>query len=293
MKLVSFESAGKTGIGCVDDGGAVHDISGVPGMASDLVSLIARGDELLPKIEAAFGQGDLPVVEESRLLAPIPNPMRNIFCVGKNYHAHAEEFHKSGFDSTGGDTAIPEVPIIFTKATTSVIGPEDSIPASSDATNSVDYEGEFTVVIGKGGHRIPKDRAYDHVFGYLIVNDVTSRVIQKRHGQWVLGKSMDGFCPMGPWLVTADEVGEIGHLRLATRVNGELRQEASLQDLIFDVPTLIATISDCISLLPGDLIATGTPPGVGIGFSPPKFLKPGDEVTVTIDKLGSLHNPVH
>ena len=227
-----------------------------------------------------------------RLLAPIPRPAKNIFCVGKNYHEHAKEFHDSGFDASAGAAAIPDLPIIFTKAATTVIGPKAPIPGSSDPTQSVDYEGELTVVIGKGGRGIRKADAYAHVFGYTIINDVTARTLQHAHKQWFLGKNLDGFCPMGPCVVTADEVPDVGGLRLETRVNGEVRQSAAVSDLIFDIPTLIETISGVMTLEPGDLIATGTPVGVGIGFKPPKYLKAGDTVSITIEPIGTLTNPV-
>lgn len=291
MRLVTFEAQGRTAIGCLDSEERVRDVSGEIGLGDDMNALIAGAESLLPRLQEKLEIGGLPVVEGATLLSPILRPVRDIFCAGKNYFEHAHEFHRSGFDNKSGG-AVPEFPIIFTKATTSVIGPDQPIPASSDPTESVDYEGELTVVIGKGGRNIPKQDALQHVFGYLIANDVTSRELQKRHSQWVLGKGMDGFCPLGPWLMTADEIGPIEALTLRTEVNGELRQEAKLSDLIFDVPTLISAISERITLLPGDMIATGTPPGVGIGFTPPKYLFPGDSVTVSIDRLGSLQNPV-
>jgi 2-keto-4-pentenoate hydratase/2-oxohepta-3-ene-1,7-dioic acid hydratase in catechol pathway len=173
-----------------------------------------------------------------------------------------------------------------------VIGPGDPIPGSSDTTQSVDYEGELTVVIGKRARGVKKADAYDYVFGYTIINDVTSRTLQHAHKQWFLGKNLDGFCPMGPCLVTADEVPDATQLRLETRVNGEVRQDAAVSDLIFDIPTLIETISATMTLEPGDLIATGTPVGVGIGFKPPKYLKAGDTVSVTVEPIGTLTNPV-
>jgi 2-keto-4-pentenoate hydratase/2-oxohepta-3-ene-1,7-dioic acid hydratase in catechol pathway len=187
---------------------------------------------------------------------------------------------------------VPDLPIVFTKAPSSVIGPGDAIPAWLDETNSVDYEGELTLVIGPGGRAISKAKALDHIFGYTIVNDVTARTLQSAHKQWFLGKSLDGFCPMGPSVVTADEIPDPTKLHLTTKVNGETRQDASVRDLIFDIPTLVETISKRITLEPGDLIATGTPAGVGIGFSPPKYLKKGDVVDVTIEPIGTLSNPV-
>ena len=226
-----------------------------------------------------------------RLTAPLPKPRRNIFCVGKNYFEHAREFAGSGFDSSaksGGD--IPAFPIYFSKVPESVVGPDAAVemPAASSA---IDYEAELTVVIGKGGKGISKADALQHVWGYTIINDVTARDWQGRHSQWLLGKSFDTFCPMGPWLVSADELDGT-HTRVRCYVNDELRQDASTTDLIFDIPTLIETLSAGITIYPGDLIATGTPVGVGIGFKPPKYLKSGDMLRVEIDGIGALSNPV-
>jgi 2-keto-4-pentenoate hydratase/2-oxohepta-3-ene-1,7-dioic acid hydratase in catechol pathway len=187
---------------------------------------------------------------------------------------------------------VPEFPVVFTKAISSLADPGQGIPASADPSNSTDYEGEFGVVIGRAGKNIKKADAYDHVFGYTIVNDATARAIQQRHKQWFLGKSLDGFCPVGPVIVTRDEFGVPDAQVLTTIVNGEQRQSAPLRDLIFDVPTIIEAISAFVPLEVGDLIATGTPAGVGIGFKPPKYLKPGDEVRIAVTGIGELVNPV-
>ena len=182
-------------------------------------------------------------------------------------------------------------PVVFTKVPNTVIGPGEPIPAHGALTQSLDYEVELAVIIGTGGADIRAEDAMSHVWGYTIVNDVTARDRQHDHQQWFLGKSLDGFCPMGPYAVTADEIDH-QNLLLETHVNGELRQSAKTADLIFDVPELIATISAGMTLLPGDIIATGTPPGVGIGFDPPRFLRPGDVVEVSISGLGTLVNTV-
>ncbi len=226
------------------------------------------------------------------LAAPIPRPARNVFCVGKNYFEHSKEFEKSGFDSSSGGATIPEAPVVFTKAPSTVIGTGVPIPAHLDPSQSTDYEGELGVIIGTGGRGISKVAAYDHVFGYTLINDVTARKLQNHHKQWFLGKSIDGFCPMGPCVVTADEIGDVTALTLITDVNGERRQEAKVADLIFDIPTIIETISRTMTLEPGDVIATGTPVGVGIGFKPPRFLKSGDVVRISIDGIGVLENTV-
>jgi 2-keto-4-pentenoate hydratase/2-oxohepta-3-ene-1,7-dioic acid hydratase in catechol pathway len=202
-------------------------------------------------------------------------------CVGKNYVEHAREFNSSGFDASA-QQALPEAPVIFTKALSSLVGPGAEVRVSDDPTATSDYEGELAVVLGTGGD----------VYGYTIVNDVTIRDLQKRHVQFFIGKSAATYCPMGPVLVTADEISDVGTLRVQTRINGELRQDASVKDLIFDIPRLIAAISAAVRLEAGDVIATGTPAGVGIGFTPPRFLAPGDRMEVTIDGIGTLANPV-
>jgi 2-keto-4-pentenoate hydratase/2-oxohepta-3-ene-1,7-dioic acid hydratase in catechol pathway len=262
----------------------------VPGFEGDMVDLIAR----IPSPAQAFGR-----VESWRklaghpLLAPIASPRRNLFCVGKNYHEHAKEFAQSGFDTSAvqGEQA-PSFPVIFTKAPSTVIADGVQVSAFADLTQQLDYEAELAVIIGRPGRGISKADALDHVWGYTIVNDVTARDLQQKHRQWFLGKSLDTFCPMGPWIVTADEVDNPADLGVKCWINGELRQNANTRDLIFDIPTIIETISMGITLLPGDVIATGTPAGVGIGFKPPKFLKPGDLMKISIDKLGTLANTV-
>ena len=225
------------------------------------------------------------------LEAPLPRPRRNIFCVGKNYYEHAHEFARSGFDSSAASGAVPDAPIIFSKVPECVTGPSTPILIDPRASEAVDYEAELAVVIGKGGRGISRDDALSHVFGYTIVNDVTARDLQGRHKQWLIGKSQDSFCPMGPWLVSADEI-DLGDTAVRCWVNGELRQDANTKALIFDVPTLIETLSKGLTLLPGDIIATGTPAGVGIGFNPPKYLRAGDVVRIEIAGIGVLENPV-
>lgn len=226
----------------------------------------------------------------TRLLAPLPNPPHGVLCVGKNYRAHAREFARSGYD-TGTAAAVPECPVIFNKPASAIVDPEAAIPLWPGLDEAVDYEAELAVVIGRGGRSIPRAEAMAHVFGYTIVNDVTARDVQRRHQQWLLGKGADGFCPMGPWIVTVDSVNG-GDLSISCRVNGERRQDARTADLIFDIPELIAIISRSMALLPGDVIATGTPEGVGIGFNPPRFLREGDVVEVEVSGIGRLRNGV-
>ena len=290
MKLAMVKQGGAARLVRVDDAGRrfwpVETLA--PGMPTEMTALIGAlsGGATLPE---PSGEGE--ALDEAMLLAPLPHPPRNIFCVGKNYHAHAREFAGSGYDSssTSAADAIPKAPIIFTKPFTSVSGPWDDIPMVPGLDAELDYEAELAVVIGRGGRAIPKAEAMAHVFGYTVVNDVTARDLQGVHKQWLLGKGIDGFCPMGPWIVTADEL-QHDAMRVSCTVNGEKRQDAVTSDLIFDIPTLIETISLSMALLPGDVIATGTPEGVGIGFKPPRFLRDGDVVECAIEGIGRIRN---
>jgi 2-keto-4-pentenoate hydratase/2-oxohepta-3-ene-1,7-dioic acid hydratase in catechol pathway len=184
---------------------------------------------------------------------------------------------------------LDEYPAVFSKGPNTVVGPYDDVLLHANVTSSVDYEAELAVIIGRVGKDIAPERAYEHVFGYTIVNDVTARDRQKNHKQWFLGKTLDTFCPMGPWITTADEL-DPENLEVSCWVNGELRQHANTRDLIFDIPRLISTISEGLVLMPGDIIATGTPAGVGIGFAPPRFLRKNDVVAVEISKIGRIEN---
>ena len=290
MRLAAFIHQGQPQVGLVSDDLQQVQVLDLPlhereAGALPLIERLTRG-ESLPAAGAS-----LPL-SQVQLRAPIPRPRRNIFCVGKNYYAHAKEFAQSGFDSSakaGGD--IPSVPIIFTKVPECVVGPTDAIQIPHGVSTAIDYEAELAVIIGKGGKGISKANAMQHVWGYTVVNDVTSRDWQNRHLQWHMGKSFDTFCPMGPWLVSADACDGT-RTQVRCWVNGELRQDANTTDLIFDIPTLIETLSAGITLYPGDIIATGTPVGVGIGFTPPKYLQSGDVVKVDIDGIGAIENPV-
>ncbi len=297
MRFVTFSQNRKQSIGVlIDNDETIVDLAKADRtLPKDMNALIAAGAGALKKVAQAVknaGPRARLASRKVRLLAPIPMPHRNVMCVGKNYYDHVEEFDNSGFNAAKSGAAIPKYPIIFTKMPESVIGPGAAIPAHLDYSNSTDYEVELGVIIGKKGRGIPKSKAFDHVFGYTIINDVTAREIQRVHNQWFLGKSIDGFCPMGPYIATKDEIGDIKKLKIETRVNGELRQNAYVKGMIFDVPTLIKTLSAGMTLLPGDVIATGTCNGIGGGFNPPKFLKKGDIVTLAIDKLGVLENKV-
>ncbi|MCG7205199.1 fumarylacetoacetate hydrolase family protein [Streptomyces arenae] len=288
MKLVTFTDSGRVALGRVDDEGQVYDLSSVLGNRT-LLDVIDDWGQLGPVIESTTG---LPSIASPRLLAPIPQPRRNLFAVGKNYRDHVQEFGRSGYDQPEHPGALPTAPVVFSKFPTTVTGPYDEIDPHLTLTSDLDYEAELAVIIGRGGRGIHRDRAMDHVWGYTIINDVTARDLQRDHQQWLLGKSLDTFAPMGPWAVTADEIGPPERLVVSSTVNGEPRQQASVADLIFDIPYLISTISAGITLQSGDIIATGTPAGVGLGFSPPRFLKPGDVVECAITGLGALCNTV-
>lgn len=214
-------------------------------------------------------------------LSPIPRTPKNILAVGRNYADHAKEM---------GSQQAPENLMIFTKSPTSIASDEETLPIHANVTESYDYEGELAVVIGKKGDHVPKKLAYDHVFGYTIANDLTARDLQSKHQQYFLGKSLKGSCPMGPYLVTKDELPDPQSLTIVTKVNDEVRQNGHTKDMIFSVEELIAQISALVTLEPGDVILTGTPSGVGKGFNPPKFLASGDTVKVAVEGIGTLVN---
>jgi 2-keto-4-pentenoate hydratase/2-oxohepta-3-ene-1,7-dioic acid hydratase in catechol pathway len=286
MRLANFEWDGQRRLGVVEH----HDIIDLSQSAlpSDTFDLIGKWDH--DEVDHAVTQGIRRKLHEVRLLAPLVL-RKDVIAVGRNYRDHAREFSDSGFDASEKQM-IPDHPVIFSKATSSVVGPNDPIVLANDPTNTTDYEGEMAVVIGRTARNVSRDHALDHVFGWTIVNDVTARDLQKKHVQWFVGKSPDTFCPMGPWITTIDELPDIRASWIRTTVNGELRQEAPIEALIFDVESLIVTLSEVMTLEPGDVITTGTAKGVGIGFDPPRYLATGDVVEVSIDGLGTLRNPV-
>lgn len=218
---------------------------------------------------------------EIEWLAPIPRTPKNLLCVGKNYSDHVKEM---------GAESAPEDIMIFTKSPTAIAADETTLPVHGDKTDSLDYEGELAVVIGKRGKDIPKGMAFDYIFGYTIANDLTARDLQQKHKQFFLGKSLDGSCPMGPYLVTKDEIPDPHALSIVTKVNGEVRQNGSTKDMLFTVADIISILSKHITLEPGDVILTGTPAGVGKGMNPPTFLQAGDEVKISIEGIGTLAN---
>jgi 2-keto-4-pentenoate hydratase/2-oxohepta-3-ene-1,7-dioic acid hydratase in catechol pathway len=286
MRIATFVLNGRREVGLVSaDGKTVTPLAltaeEVRRGAQALIDLVVAGKSLP---EAA---GSPVQISDVSLEAPLPLPRRNVWCVGRNYHAHAKELSASVFKD---NDANPEAwPIVFTKVPECVVGPFDNVQVPVGVSDQIDYEAELAVVIGTGGKNIAKDNALKHVFGYTVVNDVTARDVQMRHQQWDMGKSFDTFCPMGPWIVSADEFDGT-KTRVRCWVNGELRQDGPTENMIFDIPTLIETISRGITLYPGDVIATGTPAGVGMGMKPPRYLRAGDVVKVDIEGLGAIEN---
>ena len=280
MKLAAYRDGGTLRYG-VTDGSTIRPI---PRAAS-----IVETARLLSDAEAEPSAAI--EVAAVTLAAPVEPVVRNPFCVGWNYLDHFAE----GKAARGGIGAqeLPDRPTFFTKATLSVIGPYDPIDAHTDDTGSLDWEVELAVVIGKGGRSIAEDQALDHVLGFTVANDVTGRDVQRGHGgQWFRGKSLDGTCPIGPWIVTRDEFGPLEERAITCRVNGETMQSARLGDLHFGVARIIAELSRGLTLLPGDVILTGTPSGVGFARTPPVFLAPGDVVESEIEGIGMLRNVV-
>jgi 2-keto-4-pentenoate hydratase/2-oxohepta-3-ene-1,7-dioic acid hydratase in catechol pathway len=276
----------------------------------DVRSLSGRsGSELLPEtVPELIGGGaaawcrladllrrELPKADgaryragEIRWHAPIPRVAKNIVCLGLNYASHAAETAKA----RGRDPKVPQAPVFFTKAPTTVTGPFDVIPWDRSVTQQVDWEAELGVIIGAGGRNIQRARALDHVFGYTIVNDFTARDLQQRHLQWFKGKSLDGFCPMGPVVVTADEFGDQQAKQISLRVNGIVKQDSNTAHMIFPVDAIVELLSHGLTLEPGDIISTGTPEGVGMGRTPPEFLRDGDHVETEIEGIGAMRNTI-
>ncbi len=223
-----------------------------------------------------------------KLLAPIPFPRRNVICLGKNYADHAREIKITKIS----DTYLPDRPIYFTKMASPAAGHGDVISVSRRVTVQVDYEAELAVVIGKDGTNIAPEQAEDHIFGYTIANDLSARDLQAGHKQWFKGKSLDGFCPLGPVLVHKSAIPWPVHLDIQCRVNGELRQNSNTREMIFDIPYIISDLSRGMTLKAGDIICTGTPSGVGMGFEPPVFLQDGDIIECSVEKIGTLINQI-
>ncbi len=294
LRLVTFapDKAGTPRLGAVRSDGRVVDLSktDLPGVdATGMVSLIAAGPKALDAARRAAASGDGPQVETVHLLAPIPAPTRNIYAVGWNYLEHFAE----GQATSLAKTEYPAHPVFFTKGVNTINGPYDAIPYDTAVSTQIDWEAELAVVVGKGGRNIKEADALDHVFGYSVMNDTTARDMQRtlHGGQWFKGKSLDGHGPFGPWIVPASDI-DPSDLRLLLRVNGVVKQDASTKQMYFKVARIISELSRGLTLVPGDIIATGTPPGVGFARKPPEFLKPGDVMETEIVGLGTLRNVI-
>ncbi len=301
MRLLSFipPTGGPIRVGTLSSDGRVLDLGAeakrrnVPLSfdPADMLSLIAGGERALAETrslgDASAGGG--PRVENVRLAAPIPVPRRNVVCVGWNYLEHFEE----GKSLRDAGQALPEHPVFFTKGTNAVNGPYDPIPFDPRVSTAIDWEVELAVIVGRRGKNISEEKAMDHVFGFCDLNDKTARdVQQKRHGgQWRKGKSLEGHAPMGPWIVTADSF-DWSSRRLVSRVNGVVKQDGNTSQMYFKVPRLLAELSLGLTLEPGDILSTGTPPGIGHARKPPEYLRPGDVLESEIEGIGVLRNPI-
>jgi 2-keto-4-pentenoate hydratase/2-oxohepta-3-ene-1,7-dioic acid hydratase in catechol pathway len=285
MKLVTYLTGSHVSIGAVDERGVI-DLSA---LAPDMLSLIALGSVGLDRARAIVASAaSAHPIDSVTLLAPIPKPHRNIMCLGLNYAEHAKE----SAEARGREYKQHQHPVFFTKATHTINRHEGAIPFNPAVSEQIDWEAELAVIIGRAGKNIPIEEAYDHVFGYTCLNDVSARDLQANHSQFFKGKSLDGACPLGPWIITADEIPDPHHLQVTCRVNGVVKQNANTEVMIFRVPDIIAILSRGMTLDAGDIIATGTPSGVGFARKPPEFMRPGDVVEVEIEKIGVLRNRV-
>jgi 2-keto-4-pentenoate hydratase/2-oxohepta-3-ene-1,7-dioic acid hydratase in catechol pathway len=289
MHLATIQTDGRYRLGVVENGEVLLPLAH-SGWPDSMLALIDAGPsrlralaQELPRLRREAERVPLDAVQ---WLAPVPRPRKNIYCIGWNYVEHVSE----SAAASSRQPEPPKDPVVFTKNVTSVNGPYSDIPAQATVTSQLDWEVELGVVIGTGGKGIARERALDHVFGYTVINDVSARDLQFRHKQYFLGKSLDGACPMGPWIVTRDEIPDPQNLNLRSRVNSVLKQDSNTRHMIFDVATLIAVLSRGMMLEPGDIIATGTPSGVGFARTPPEFLKCGDVVECEVEGIGLLRN---
>ena len=288
MRLATCVNAGETVLGVVLSGQVMKLLPAADGWPVSMLEWIAAGQKVSDRFhDDADGLLEIPT-NQVQFLAPIPRPRNSLVCLGKNYASHARELS----DETRDAYSSPRHPLVFTKAATTVNGPFDTIPFDAAVSREIDWEVELAVVIGRQGKNIQSDAALAHVFGYTVMNDITARDIQFRHKQFFLGKSLDGACPMGPWIVTADEIGDPQNLDLRCWVNGVLKQVGNTSEQIFSVAETISVISRGRTLEPGDIIATGTPSGVGYAREPKEFLGPEDVVECEVEGIGRLRNVV-
>ncbi|MFN8891112.1 MAG: fumarylacetoacetate hydrolase family protein [Alphaproteobacteria bacterium] len=291
LNLITFADAAGSRAGVLLSGGRVLDLAVAMPPARDMLAVIDGGAAMLAAIRALAANPPanalLPLASVA-LQAPIPKPRRNVFCVGRNYMDHVAEG-----DRTRGITQseVPKYPQFFTKAADCVIAPDAKVPTHEGVTKWLDYEVELVAIIGTAGRDIPKEKALEHVYGWTIGNDVTGRDLQRRHGQWFKGKSLDRSCPLGPVIVPASDLNA-ADLAIGLKLNGEQRQASRTSKMIFDVPEIIHQLSSGFTLLPGDVIMTGTPEGVGYAMQPPQTLKAGDVMELTIEGIGTLTNTI-
>jgi 2-keto-4-pentenoate hydratase/2-oxohepta-3-ene-1,7-dioic acid hydratase in catechol pathway len=293
MRFVTFNTPAKPRLGLVMDD-YVIDLAKAAGESkfpADMLGLIEGGAAAMKKaarLAAQAPRGARKPLASVNLLAPIPRPTRNVFCLGLNYVEHARE----SAAARGAEYKKPEHPVFFTKATGTVNGPYADIAFDGATMQKFDWEVELAVIIGQGGKNIPRAEAMQHVFGYTVLNDLSARDLQFNHQQFFKGKSLDGACPMGPWIVTADELTNPQALAIRSRVNGVEKQASNTSDMIFDIPATLEILSRGLTLMPGDVIATGTPSGVGFARTPPEFLKPGDVVECEVEGIGTIRNRI-
>jgi 2-keto-4-pentenoate hydratase/2-oxohepta-3-ene-1,7-dioic acid hydratase in catechol pathway len=301
VRLVTYEAEIGQGLGVVVDDRVLDLPRAAEAHGAELprtmLDFIAAGPEAWERArrlvsDSAAGIDRLPAdqsrpLAEVKLLAPIPRPPKNVFCLGLNYREHLEESNRA----SNRDLA-PTVPVFFTKAVTSIVGPQDPILFDEAVSTKYDWEAELGLVIGRGGRSISRARAMEHVFGYTCFNDVSVRDVQNLHVQWFRGKSLDGTCPFGPWIITADEVPDPHNLNIQCRVNGVVKQSSNTSLMINNIPEMIYHLSNGLTLEPGDLISTGTPSGIGNARTPPEYLRPGDVVEVDVEQVGVLRNSV-
>ena len=291
LNLITFADAAGSRAGVLLSGGRVLDLAVAMPPARDMLAVIDGGAPMLAAIRALAANppaNALLALANVALQAPIPKPRRNVFCVGRNYMDHVAEG-----DRTRGITQseVPKYPQFFTKAADCVIAPGANVPTHEGVTKWLDYEVELVAIIGTAGRDIPKEKALEHVFGWTIGNDVTGRDLQRRHGQWFKGKSLDRSCPLGPVIVPASDLNA-ADLAISLKLNGEQRQSSRTSKMIFDVTEIIHQLSSGFTLLPGDVIMTGTPEGVGYAMQPPQTLKAGDVMELTIEGIGTLTNTI-
>ncbi len=286
MRLVTYQDERGQHVGALRDDTTIVALDAV---APSMLALIDGGDALLSQARAELvrATAGIPLAAVT-LLAPIPRPRQNIICLGMNYVEHAYESMRA----KGLEPSLPPHPVFFTKAATTVCAHGDDIPLDPRVTAALDYEVELAYIVGRAGKNIDRDAAPGYVFGYTIVNDISARDLQNRHQQFFKGKSLDRSYPIGPWIVTADEIADPRALGLRLRLNGETRQDSTVADLIFDIPTTLAVLSLGQTIEPGTIISTGTPSGVGMGFNPPRYMQPGDVMEAEIDQIGVLRNTI-